>query len=157
MPELQASQGQGVSCPRLPSPAARSVALLIWASQCDEGSPECRRCLSFGVCCNYDARIPDFLPRHEISRQLNGKMQTYRALVMDLTPAEESRLEFTEGSLSRLQRFQIRTAMSIGPPELSRLFENEVFRMNFMVSLLAFSCFGRNADMLVSGFPSTRF
>ncbi|KAK9384194.1 hypothetical protein V1515DRAFT_583181 [Lipomyces mesembrius] len=52
-------------------------------------------------------------------------MHTYKALVADLTSVEESKLELTEGNLSRLQRFQIRTVLSLGPPELKHLYENE--------------------------------
>jgi len=64
-------------------------------------------------------------------------MQTYKALVTDLTSVEESKLELTEGSLSRLERFQIRTVFSLGPPKLRQLYENEVYRMTFRVRLLA--------------------
>jgi len=27
--------------------------------QCDETSPNCKKCLSFGVSCNYDPKVPD--------------------------------------------------------------------------------------------------
>jgi len=74
--------------------------------------------MSFGVCCNYDIRIPDLQPRCAIIPKLSGKMQTHKALATDLTPVEESELELTGGNLSRLERFRIRTVLSLGPPEL---------------------------------------
>ncbi|KAK9389411.1 hypothetical protein V1515DRAFT_261848 [Lipomyces mesembrius] len=58
-------------------------------------------------------------------------MQTCKALVTDLTSVEESKLELTEENLSRLQRFQIRTVLSLGPPELRQLYENGVYRLTF--------------------------
>lgn len=56
---------------------------------------------------------------------------------MDLTPTEESKLELSDRNLSLLQRFKIRTALSLGPPELRQLYENEVYRLRFRVRLLA--------------------
>lgn len=105
--------------------------------QCDEGFPECRECLSFSVCCNYDIRVPDLQPRNASNRKLNGKMQTYKVLVTSLKSAEESKLELIEGNVSRLQRYKMRTALTLGPPELRQLYENEVYRLMFRVRLPA--------------------
>ncbi|KAH8689599.1 hypothetical protein BGW36DRAFT_433602 [Talaromyces proteolyticus] len=94
--------------------------------KCDEGFPECGKCLSFGVRCNYDLRIPDLQPRFNMAtRKLNGKTQTCNAL----TSAEGSRLELTEQDLIRLERFKIRTALSLGPPELRQIYDNEIYRL----------------------------
>jgi hypothetical protein len=61
-------------------------------------------------------------------------MQPYNtALVMDLLATEESNLELADGNLGRLQRFRIRTAMSLGPPELGHIYENEVYELTLKV------------------------
>jgi len=63
-------------------------------------------------------------------------MQTCKAFVTDLTSVEESKLEWTEGNLSRLERFQIRTVLSLGPPELRQIYENGAYRLMLRVRLL---------------------
>ncbi|KAK9258993.1 hypothetical protein V1519DRAFT_452976 [Lipomyces tetrasporus] len=126
--------------------------------KCDEGLPECSKCLSFRVCCNYDIRIPDLQPQYAISRKLNGKMQTYSALVTDLTSVEESKLELTERNLSRLERFQIRTVLSLGPPELRQLYENEVYRLTLRHPFLMYFAQTLTSihDRYLSPIPSRR-
>ena len=73
-----------------------------------------------------------------MSQRINGKVQTYRALDTRLTSAEESTLELTEGNLSRLERFHMRTVFSIGPPQLRRIYQNEVYQLVFGVRSLSY-------------------
>lgn len=53
---------------------------------------------------------------------------------MDLAMTEKLDPGLTGGNLSRLQRFKIRTAMSLGPPELRQIYENEVFELTLNVT-----------------------
>lgn len=59
--------------------------------------------------------------------------------MIDFSSAEESKLELVDGNLSYLQRFKIRTAISLGPPELRHIYENEVYQLTLKVSVIA--CF----------------
>ncbi|KAK9365292.1 hypothetical protein V1509DRAFT_406653 [Lipomyces kononenkoae] len=97
--------------------------------KCDEGYPECSRCLSFGVLCNYDIRISNLQPRYAISQKFSDKFQIYKALMTSVTCNEELELELNDDNLARLERFRIRTVLSIGPPELEQFYENEVYRL----------------------------
>jgi hypothetical protein len=58
---------------------------------------------------------------------------------MDFSSAEESKLELVDTNISCLQRFKIRTAISLGPPELRHIYENEVYQLTLKVSVIA--CF----------------
>uniref|UniRef100_A0A093VSV9 DNA-directed RNA polymerase subunit beta n=1 Tax=Talaromyces marneffei PM1 TaxID=1077442 RepID=A0A093VSV9_TALMA len=110
---------------------ATSQEALKTSENCDEGMPECCECQAYGVCCNYDIRIPDLQPRYASSQKLDGKIQasTSTALVVDPSSTGEFKLELADGNLGRLQRFKIRTAMSLGPPELRHLYEHEVYEL----------------------------
>jgi hypothetical protein len=35
---------------------------LSWTTKCDEGKPQCKRCRSFGVLCNFMSNMPDLQP-----------------------------------------------------------------------------------------------
>lgn len=88
--------------------------------------------------CNYDVNSPDLKPRYSMSQRMNGRVQTYRSLDARLASAEESTLELTEGNLSRLERFHMRTVFSIGPPQLRRIYQDEVYQLVFGVRSLSY-------------------
>lgn len=56
------------------------------------------------------------------------------AFVMDLATTEKLNPGLAGGNLSRLQRFKIRTAMSLGPPDLKQIYENEVYELTLKVT-----------------------
>lgn len=95
--------------------------------------------MSYGVCCNYDSRIPDLQPRYTSSQKLNYTIQTgSNTLVMDVSSTRKSALELTGQNLGRLQRFKIRTAMSLGPPELRNIYEDEVYELTLKVRMITY-------------------
>ncbi|KAF2664873.1 hypothetical protein BT63DRAFT_482780 [Microthyrium microscopicum] len=80
--------------------------------KCDEGKPECNKCLGLGVCCNYDSTIPDLQPRYAMSQSLNGKVQSYNTWMHS---GQAPTLEFTLKDVESLEIFQIRTMITLMP------------------------------------------
>lgn len=81
--------------------------------------------------------IPDLQPRFVSSQRLSYTIQTgSNALMMD-SLSENTTSELTVKNFSHLQRFKIRTAMSLGPPQLKSIYEDEVFDMTLKVSIIS--------------------
>jgi hypothetical protein len=71
-------------------------------------------------------------------------MQTVStAFVMDLPTIEKLHPGLAGGNLSRLQRFKIRTATSLGPPELGQIYGGKVYELTVKVSIIpCFNLYG---------------
>jgi hypothetical protein len=66
-----------------------------------------------------------------MSQRLGGKVQTYNAFVAGFNSNDEWMLELNEGNLSRLERFQMRTLSSVGPPQTKDIFVTKGFPLLF--------------------------
>jgi hypothetical protein len=64
-------------------------------------------------------------------------MRSANYIMVDAPSVEEVGVELTDGDLDCLKRFQIRTAISLGPPELRQLYQDELCRLMFRVSCAA--------------------
>lgn len=97
-------------------------------------------CLSFAVRCNYDIRVPNLQPRLAMSQSLgNNISQALNAVLTSPTRDDGLKLESLEKSLSLLERFRLRTVLSIGPPILEQRYKNEVYRLTTRVTSCSFS------------------
>ncbi|KAL2423468.1 hypothetical protein ABEF95_000923 [Exophiala dermatitidis] len=113
--------------------------------KCDEKKPECRKCIDFGVICNYGPDVPDLEPRagaREVGcindatiekSTLSGNgpiLETINAsLQMDTSPAMSSiyaRGQFDYSDLARMHRFQTRTVLSLGTRGTCYHFQKEI-------------------------------
>ena len=119
--------------------------------ECDETRPECKKCTTFRVSCNYDSTTPDLQmafdgtamiksppkkPPCSINQPLRGMMEVpvpaclYPVIISD----DKSAFQLDGQSLDRLGRFHMRTALTIGNKRGAALFQNVIMRLACSVS-----------------------
>lgn len=91
-------------------------------------------CSAFKVRCNYDIRVSSLQPRLAISRVLGNKSQALHSVLIDTKLDDGLMRETTEENLNRLERFRLRTVLSLGPPALEQLYKHEVYRLTLRVT-----------------------
>jgi hypothetical protein len=72
-----------------------------------------------------------------MTQRLEGKVQTYKALTAGVYSTSKSTIELTGVDLSRLERFQLRTLITITPIGVSQVYNFEIFQLIFKVRVLA--------------------
>ena len=106
----------------------------------------CEQCLGFGVICNYDPSIPDLEPLSAASTVLKldpavdqSPFLTTKP-VLDMVHAAMQRdssrrdwktgvMRFDNSDLARLDKFQMRTILTIGVKGVAKLFQREVLHL----------------------------
>jgi hypothetical protein len=134
--------------------------------QCDEIRPECKKCINFGVTCNYDTKTPDLqmslgraapavidnlahkVHAHKVAAKKPTTQFTNPAIfgqgVFDfsaiLAPsfASESIL-LDKDSLGLLDRFKNRTISTLGTSRTAPIYKDVSLREAFAVRLLCLS------------------
>jgi hypothetical protein len=114
--------------------------------KCCETQPACHQCLRFGVACNYNPSIPDLQPCSGASKvvQLNtfvdmSPLQTTKP-VLDMinrslqrnSPGLSGRTasrRFDNTDLARLDKFQMRTILTIGVKRVASVFQKEILHL----------------------------
>ncbi|KAJ5097228.1 hypothetical protein N7456_007949 [Penicillium angulare] len=110
-------------------------------TKCDEGQPQCTKCLSFGVVCNYNpSHGADLEPSWQATPS-KIKQLPLNQMVFNASPeAPMLRLSVGVGdgprsftmdpdSLARLDRFQKRTVFTFGGQSAFRVYQNDVTRL----------------------------
>jgi len=115
--------------------------------KCDETRPQCKKCTSFRVSCNYDPKAadlqlsigeiasiksPQMSPR-STNQSLHGMIQSPTCLVPAIISDSDSTFQLDGPSLDRLSRFQMRTVLSLGTAKGSRVYQNETIKFAFSV------------------------
>ncbi len=90
--------------------------------QCDESKPECRRCTAYGVFCNYDRKYSDL--QVSVERATNIKLPQSPSY----WPSKTEQL---------LNKFQLRTALTVSTGKRLHIYQNEVVELAFSVSTLS--------------------
>ena len=125
--------------------------------QCDEIRPECKKCLAFGVDCNYDPKIPDLQmalgkaatindndPQQVAKRAFlanptflsNAVVEIPAALTPTITISDRhSSFDLDKYSLGLLHRFQMRTILTLGTSNTASIYQEvsiiEAFAVSF--------------------------
>ena len=106
----------------------------------------CGQCLCFGVFCNHDPSIPDLQPRSAASNVVRLSPVLDKSPLLTTQPvldmvngclAQDSlgptwgprNPRFDIADLARLDKFQMRTVLTIGVSSVARLFQKEVLRL----------------------------
>jgi hypothetical protein len=87
--------------------------------QCDESKPQCKRCTAYGVFCNYDRKCSDL--------QFSVERATNITLPQSLPywPSKNEEL---------LNKFQVRTALTVSTGKRLHLYQHEVVQLAYSVS-----------------------
>ena len=119
--------------------------------ECDETRPECKKCTTFRVYCNYDSTTPDLQmafdgtatikspqkkPPCSINQPLRGmvKVPVPACLYPVIIPDDKSAFQLDGQSLDRLSRFHMRTVLTMGNKSAAALFQNVITRLAYSVS-----------------------
>ncbi|KAF2803320.1 uncharacterized protein BDZ99DRAFT_453585 [Mytilinidion resinicola] len=117
--------------------------------KCDEATPKCKKCIDFGASCNYDSskRTGDLdMALAGVSVSFDGFSETtvHQAqptqvsfadyslpdfLYPDLDFFKDSILQLDKASMDRIDRFQMRTVLSVGTTEASKIFQSKLIPM----------------------------
>jgi hypothetical protein len=111
--------------------------------ECDETRPNCKKCTSFGVSCNYDSKAPDLQtsfdgtatikslqkPPRSINQALLGMTKVPAPLHPALILDNNSTFQVDGQCLDRLGRFHMRTVLSIGTSRAARLFQSVAIKL----------------------------
>ncbi|KAK9235144.1 hypothetical protein V1525DRAFT_348901 [Lipomyces kononenkoae] len=112
--------------------------------KCDETRPQCKKCTSFGVSCNYDLQVADLQLSisgtasikclHElpcsINQSLRGMTKSPGFLLPSSFADNDPTFQLDRQSLDLLHRYQVRTGNSIGPLEVAQ-HQNEIMRLAY--------------------------
>jgi hypothetical protein len=115
--------------------------------KCDETRPQCKKCMSFRVSCNYDPKAADLqlsvgeiasikspqISPNSTNQSLHGMIESPTCLVPAVISDNNSTFQLDGPSLDRLGRFQMRTALSLGTARGSRVYPNEIIKFAFSV------------------------
>jgi hypothetical protein len=129
--------------------------------KCDEIRPECKKCIAFGVNCNYDPKTPDLQmsfgraatitdndPQQVAKRAFlanptflgNGVVEVPAVLTPTFTVSDsESSFDLDKYSLGLLERFQMRTILTLGTSKTAPIYQEISISEAFAVSVLFLS------------------
>lgn len=116
-------------------------------SKCDETRPQCTKCSTYRVWCNYDPAAPDLqlsfqepkkwdvgackeLAVCKVQASLGPILKPY-AISADGTTS----FELDGQCMNQLDRFRYRTMFTLGGPHLVQIFEKESLKMAYAVCL----------------------
>ncbi|KAJ5084825.1 hypothetical protein NUU61_009404 [Penicillium alfredii] len=99
--------------------------------KCDEAQPQCQKCVGFGVACNYNApHGPDLQPAQAngLAGQIVFRAEPRLSLAHPSVIVGDGpgSFQLDAESLARLDRFQRRTVLTIGTPEVCTIYKNEI-------------------------------
>lgn len=137
--------------------------------KCDETQPRCKKCISFGVSCNYDPTSDELQMTTSGTFILDGPQKapvSFNQTVLSMvnTPpkmhSSNSRTTFYELRLEDLEvvsRFQSRTVLTIGTKESVQMFQREWFRIACEHSMLMHVILAMTLmhDRYIAGFADT--
>jgi Fungal Zn(2)-Cys(6) binuclear cluster domain len=83
-------------------------------TQCDETEPACKRCAAYGVICNYNRASS------ELQLSVDGAVNIILPLTLTYWPSKTDQL---------LNKFQVRTALTVSTGDLLRTYQNEMVRL----------------------------
>ncbi|KAJ5729073.1 uncharacterized protein N7483_003581 [Penicillium malachiteum] len=111
--------------------------------KCDEQQPQCQKCASFGVLCNYSsAQGSDLQPAWQ-EAQMKTNEPSFKQAVFSFKPqilelsnfsvitvgSGYSSFTMDQESLARLNRFQTRTVYSFGTKSALNIYQNDVVQL----------------------------
>ena len=116
--------------------------------QCDEARPKCKKCIAYGVSCNYDSKSPDLqlagsgsFSVIELPKKLPSLNQTILNMVnaspgfqSSQSPSSYPIYRLKNKDLELLHKFQTRTSFTIGTEDGNAVFRDDVFNMSLTVS-----------------------
>ena len=113
--------------------------------ECDETKPNCKKCTTFRVSCNYDPKAPDLQVCFDGTATIENPQKSPRPINQThlgltkvppcLYPAPAiisdnfSTFELDRQSLDRLSRFYFRTVPSIGSPKAVTFFQSKAIEL----------------------------
>ncbi|KAK9371084.1 hypothetical protein V1509DRAFT_615727 [Lipomyces kononenkoae] len=110
--------------------------------KCDETRPQCVRCRTYGVLCNFGLNVPDLQPlseepaKHEIVRR--SGLTSPRSTISNAIWADDGStffmLDLQDQEL--FNRFRYRTLYSLGGSEMVDIYENFMFEVSFTCPFL---------------------
>lgn len=117
--------------------------------KCDEGQPQCSKCLSYGVVCNY--KLPhnsDLQPRWQAA-QSKTQESKFEQIIFNAKPqrtiippvrvgSDHNSFIMDPDSLARLDRFQKRTVFTFGSKWAFTVYQNDVVKLAIQVRILDF-------------------
>lgn len=117
--------------------------------KCDETHPRCKRCISFGVSCNYDSTSDELQLAMDgalVFKTPHGPPVSFNQLVLNMintppkihlpSPKTTSVYELRLEDLEIVNRFQSRTVLTMGTKESVHVLQREWFRVACEHSML---------------------
>lgn len=105
-----------------------NLSLTKICQQCDETKPQCNKCKVYGVACNYDRSYSELQLPLEKATSVSIRPQC-----LSYWPNKGEEL---------LNKFQIRTAMTVSVGKRLQIYQNEVVRMAYLVSFDSMTRYG---------------